>query len=136
MTAFEPAHESPARRMKKLVVIHYDPEMIALGMRMFGKTCDIPKGILRVRSLEDAKKIVDEHRPDIVLVGKRIGNSPDGCYELLEYAKLQNPDAKVVLWSGILRGDERREGAKCHYDAIVPRRDLNGIREAVGQFSG
>ncbi len=124
------------RKMKTLVIIHYDPEMIGLGMRLFGRTCEIPKGILCVKSLDAAKGLVDAHRPDIVLVGKRIGDGQDGTYEVLRYAKGQNADTKVVLWSGILHGDERREGGEHQFDEIVPRKDLNRIREVVGRFSG
>jgi hypothetical protein len=70
------------------------------------------------------------------LSGKRInGFGPDAYYDLLDYIKGQYPGTRVVLWSGGVCGDERREGTAHQYDAVVLRTDFDGIRDAVTRFS-
>jgi hypothetical protein len=131
----EPIISGPMGKRAKLVVIHGSADVACMGTRLFGEMCDVPKGLRAVTSLQEAKGMVDEHAPDIVLCGKRIDVDPDAHYRLLEHAKGKNPDTVVILWSGGLLGTENNAGAKYKYDAMVDTTDAFTINSVVAAFS-
>ncbi len=136
-TALGPKENGPSGKRMKLVIIDCDPEMVRLGRNLLGETCDIPS-IARVSSLEEAKKIVDEQKPDVVIMGKRIDDRQDAWRDLLAHirSKGQVPGAKVVLWSNGLTGGENMERARYRFDAVVHSTDIEELVGLVEFYRG
>src|SRR5271157_3842295 len=81
-----PFCEAPILKRAKVVFIDDDIVSIRAGEMRVGHICEVPKGIRPVASLEAAKRLVDEHEPDIVVSDKLFDErNPDACYELLAY---------------------------------------------------
>jgi DNA-binding NtrC family response regulator len=136
-TTLGPRSEGPMLRRPKLVIINDDPRMIRLLRTELEGICDIPEKNTYVTCLKEAKKLVDTHRPDIVLTSSRVDSVQGAHYELLDYIKGQNPATKVVLWSNGLPGEEYREGEdRNQYDAIVNRKDEGVLKGIIKRLSG
>jgi hypothetical protein len=132
-----PDSEGPMGKMRKLLVIHTDPEKIGLAEFALRDSCIIPKNIQPVVSMAEAIMLVDENMPDIVLLGGRVRKGSD-AYDndgMLAYIRSRCPDAKVALWSNDLSGDECKQGAAKCYDAAMRTMDLKAVQEFVERCS-
>jgi hypothetical protein len=122
--------------MAKLILIDGDPGMIAMGRRLLDGICDMPGRMPPVKSLEEARNLVDLHKPDIILTCRRIGGNLYACCDLLDYAKSQNNRTCVILWSDWSKGGEHREGDKHRFNAVRDIRRPDEVQSIVAYYSG
>jgi len=124
------------QKKKKLLIIEDELDLVDALAPMMEALCDVPDNNPNSLSLEDAKRLVEEHDPDIIISDMKFDiNNPDAYHELLDFAKGRNPDVKVILWSCTVQPDEHGSGTHA-YDGMFGKADYAGLILAVKKFSG
>ena len=127
----EPLVSRMQKRLKAVVIDGRANMVIALRLALHG-VCDVPSGIKAVRSFDEATKAVEDNEPDLVICGKGFDANDPGAYiKLLFLTKVLYPNAKVILHTGHVEGEDAHLG----FDAVVQKGELDGMIEIVKRYS-
>jgi two-component SAPR family response regulator len=132
----DPANERIAKQVKKkarVVVIDDEQQLIQLVCRVFKRSekLDVPDEIPSMHSLSDAKSLIEQHDPDIVISDKQFDfNNRNAHLELLEFIRSNYPNAKVALHSSAIQEEDEQAG----FDLCIKKtvaQELVGIIEKL-----
>lgn len=119
----DPSHDGIAKvaqRKVKVVVIDDENHIVKAVCRALKSSglLIVPEGIPAIKSLSDAKSLIDREKPDIVVSDKQFDlNNRKAHAELLQYLRENHPDAKVALHSSALGQEDKEAG----FDELIAK---------------
>jgi len=127
--------KSQEKARKKLLIIEDNEESLNTISLLMGDICDVPDKIPTTNSLEQAKALIEQYSPDIVISDKQFDISNGNAYhELLDFIKWRDPNTKVILWSCNV-GTEDNSSAKHSYDSVFFKTEYAGLILAVKKLN-
>jgi len=120
------------RQRKTLVIIDRDRNMLTVLSHGLSKITDMPEGLKPVSSLAAAMRLVETHRPDVLVCDDGFDHRNKAAPgRLLERAKAVNPDVKFILYgSGFT--EEGNNGYAAVIDRIYPEKVLSFVEKLAG----
>jgi DNA-binding NarL/FixJ family response regulator len=131
--AGEVLEEREESKKKKLLVLDSDEKMVRFAHDLAKDSSVVLGEIKACTSYEEAKQMIMEQKPNMVLVGL-IGNGVDDHLKVLDLIKWNNPDTTVLLYAQDCPMEFRRTEV-FEFDGFIRiNPDYKRMKEELGRF--
>jgi len=121
-------------RKARLLVIDNASNVVNAVSTYLSGICIVSEGTPAAKSFEEAKRLVDEQKPDIVMVYDNFDRSDRmATTTICEYVKTLKPGASVILVVPEDGTNEINDGAP--FDRIIHRNEVALIKETVKELA-
>ncbi len=95
--------------MLKILIVDDQPFVCDLFAKLLSKLATV----MTSGTLEEAQRLISEHKPDLVISDLSLTESigREG-FALLEYVRATSPHTKVIIMTGVGRDDTKEEALK------------------------